>query len=127
MDPDKFIRQIADAGYQARRDDIRLTLSGKVTRDGDRFLLAIEDVKPPVSLALSSDGAKGNEAKKSAERAKAEAEKMVGQTVVLEGYWKPADRKKVEGTAATLVLVRVIENKAEPDKSAVSVAGGAGQ
>lgn len=112
VDPDKFIKQIADAGYAARKDDIRLTLTGKVTKEGDKLFLTVDDVKPGPQKFLLLQGMNKNE-KQAKDRSDAyqAVSSKAGEIVELEGLWKPADTKKDKQALPSLSIIRVIPAK----------------
>lgn len=107
IDPSKFIKQIADAGYAARKEDIRLTLIGKVIKEGDKLLFMVEDIKPDTLKFLIKQGISKNEKEV---KARAEAfEKVgakVGETIELEAFWNPADTKRDKEALPTLSVIR---------------------
>ena len=114
IDPAKFIQQIADAGYAARKEDVRITLTGTVSKEGERLFLTADDLKPaPPRFELIQ--AKGRTEKEAA--AWSEAFKAVsagaGTTVELEGYWTPANTKKNKDALPTLSVTRVAAGKAD--------------
>jgi hypothetical protein len=111
IEPSRFFQQISDAGYAARKDDVRLTLTGTLVKEGDRLLLRVEDVKPGPQEFLLLPGKSKDEKEASAfAEAFQEASEKVGKTVELEGVWKPAD-KKDKTALPTLTLRRVAEIK----------------
>lgn len=72
-------KTIEDGGYGARREDIRLTLMGTLNKEGDSFVLMLEDVKPgPQVFLLSGEVAL--------------LEALVGKSVQLDGLWKPGKK-----------------------------------
>jgi hypothetical protein len=108
IDPGKFIKQIADAGYAARKDDIRLTLTGKVTKEGDRLYLSAEDLRPnPEKFLLVQGAAKNPSDIKARIDAFTEVSGLVGQASEVEGLWKPADTRQDRGPQPTLTVIRV--------------------
>lgn len=114
IDPAKFIKQIADAGYAARKDDIRLALIGKATKEGDKILFALEDAgqDAPKFMLLKGESKNEKEAKawkEAYEKASAKA----GELIAIEAFWKPADVKKDKDALPTLALIRVSEAKFE--------------
>ncbi len=105
IDPAQFFRNIRDAGYQARKDDVRLTLTGQVAKQGDQLLFLLNDVKPgPQAFLLAPDTPKDPRERAAFTAAYNDMIRRVGQTVGLEALWKPAADK---GGRATL-LVRQI-------------------
>jgi len=108
VDPEKFVKQIADAGYAARRDEIKLTLTGMLLREGERLLFTMSDVKPgPQTFIIVAVASKVEKDEKAIEEAFKEAGDRVGETVEIEGYWRPADTKKDKNALPTLALIRV--------------------
>jgi hypothetical protein len=107
IDPEKYVKQIADAGYAARKEDIRLTLTGSLAKEGDQLVFTMTDVgSTPVKFTVTEGRAKdANEAKQMMEAYKA-AENLAGQAVELEGWWRPA-KQKAPGSMAELAVVRV--------------------
>ena len=114
LDPNAFIKQIADAGYAARKDEIRLTLTGKLSQNGDRVLLLLEDVKPgPQTLLLVSGTSKDDKESKAMAEAWKQTTAKIGEVVEVEGYWKAGDTKKDKGALSTLTLTRLSPIKTE--------------
>lgn len=110
IDPPRFFKQIGDAGYGARKDDTRLTLTGKLTKDGDRLLLTLDDVKPgPQSFVVVRGTSKDAKEAQALDTAWSEAQKLAGQMVELEGRWKPGEKK---GAPQSLAAIRVTPVKA---------------
>lgn len=116
IEPEKFIKQIADAGYEARKDDIKLTVTGKLDRDGDRLALTLDDVKPATQkfVVTKGDSRKEKEAREFTD-AYAQAETLAGKRVEIEGYWRPADRKKDKDALPSLAVTRITELKPKTD------------
>ena len=72
-------KTIEDGGYGARRDDIRLTLTGVLSKEGESFVLTLGDVKPgPQAFLLSGEVAL--------------LEPLTGKPVQLDGLWKPGKK-----------------------------------
>lgn len=114
IDPEKFIKQIGDAGYAARKDDIRLTVTGKITKEGDKLLFSMEDVKPgPQKLLLVQGKNKNEKEAKAWADAFMETSNKIGETVELEGFWKPGDTKKDKEALASLSVIRISPVKSE--------------
>jgi hypothetical protein len=105
IDPSQYIKSIGDAGYQARKDDVRLTLMGKLSREGDDYLLTLDDVKPGPQVFVVQAATPKNE-KERADFATAFGRlgKLTGQEVELEAFWKPSSKK---GEKASLLVRRV--------------------
>ncbi len=119
IEPEKFLKQIADAGYEARKDDVRLTLRGKLDKDGDRLILTLDDVQPgPQKFVVTQGESKKEKEAKDFADAYAQAQGLVGKAVEIEGYWKPADKKKVKEALPGLTVTRIAEfkPKTEPAK-----------
>jgi hypothetical protein len=105
IDPSAYIKSIGDAGYQARKDDVRLTLTGKLSREGDAYLLTLDDVKPgPQVFVVQSATSKNEKEKADFASAFGRLGDMTGQTVELEAFWKPPAKK---GEKAILLVRRV--------------------
>ena len=118
MDPNAFIKQIADAGYQARKDDIRLILIGKLTKEADRLVFTMDDVKPgPLRFEVIRGTSKDEKESKSLATAYEEASNRAGQKVEIEGYWKPADTKKDKTALPTLAVTHVSDVKPDEKKT----------
>ena len=107
IDPAKFIQQIADAGYAARKDDVRVTLTGTVSKGGDRLLVTVDDLKAG-SVKFELVLAKGRNEKEAS--AWSDAFKAVGESagkpIELEGFWTPANLKKNKDALPTLSVIR---------------------
>lgn len=108
IDPQKYIDRIADAGYAARKEDIRLTLTGQLAKEGERLILTMSDVgAAPVKFAVvEGKGKDAAETKQMAEALDATT-KLAGQTVEVEGWWRPV-KQKTAGALVELAVVRVI-------------------
>lgn len=91
---------------------MRLTLTGKITKDGDRLLLTLDDIKPGVQKFLLVKGdSKKDDAKQKLADAFKEAGDLADKQVELEGEWKvPAD-KKDKTALPTLTVIRVVMPK----------------
>jgi hypothetical protein len=110
IDIPRFFKQVSDAGYGPRREDVRLTLTGKITEEGNRLLLTVDDVKPGPQVFLLAQG-KSKDAKEKGQMEKAfkDARSLVGEVVEMEGVWKPPVNKSEKDTPATLFLRRAIK------------------
>lgn len=84
------MKAIGEAGYQARRDDILLTLTGILVRENGIYLLQMSDVKPGPQV-FSVQGDPGS------------WEALVGTPVEVEGVY---GTQKV-GTPMTLRLLKI--------------------
>ena len=105
VDPAQFIKQIAGAGYQARKDDLRLTLTGKVTKEGDTYLLTVADVKPgPQVFVLNPATSKDAKEHASFSGAFGALAQRVGQATEVEGFWSPPGK---EGDKPRLLVRQV--------------------
>lgn len=112
IDPALFIKQIADAGYEARKDEVRLTLTGKLDKEGDRLLLTLDDVKPePQKFVIVKGESKKEKETKDFADAYTQAEAFAGKTVQVEGLWKPANTKQDKNALPTLTLTHIGEWK----------------
>ena len=106
MDPTLFFKNIGDAGYQARRDDVRFTMTGMLSKEGDTLLLTVSDVKPgPQVFALAPATSKDAKEQAAFTAAYDDLAKRVGQSVTLEAFWKPPAKKE----AKAVLLVRKVE------------------
>jgi hypothetical protein len=117
IDPAKFVQQIADAGYAARKDDVRITLTGLISKDGENLLLTAEDLKPgpPKFELIQAKGRNEKEASAWAEAFKV-AGASIGKMVELDGYWTPANVKKNKDALPNLAVIRVKEVMPETKK-----------
>ena len=105
IEPTRYFQQISDAGYEARKDSVRLTLTGKITKEGDKLFLTLEDVKPnPVKFVLLAGTSKKEEEAKKLAVAFQMAGEHLDQTLELEGTWKPADKKDKAALPSLMVL-----------------------
>ena len=105
IEPAAFFKQIEGAGYQARKNDVRLSLTGTVTKEGDELLLSVADVKPgPQVFRLAAAVSKDAKEQATVTDAFGNVGQSVGRSVLLEGYWLPPANK---GGRATL-LVRTV-------------------
>ncbi len=100
VDPAKMMDTIHRAGYTPMRDDVRLTLEGRIAGDPAQPLLSLDDVKPVVSLPLVAD-----------EKDPAPLAQVVEQlrsatpgAVQVEARWRPGSK---EAPAGALVVTRV--------------------
>jgi hypothetical protein len=95
VDPSALAKAIDQSGYKARREEIRLTLTGILTKENDVYLFTLGDVTPTKvqPFALSGDSAT--------------LEPLVGKAVRLEGAWQPAP--KGESRAKLQVLKIALE------------------
>jgi hypothetical protein len=109
IDPPKFFKQIDDAGYQARRTDVRLTLTGKITQEGDRLLLVLDDVKPGTQkFVLVKGESKKDDVRQKLADAFKEAGDLADKQVELEVEWKAPTDKKDKAALPTLAVIRVL-------------------
>lgn len=114
IDPEKFIKQIADAGYAARKEDIRLTLTGKITKEGEKLFFTLEDVNPdPKKFLLKQSTSKDDKEAKAWADAFEEVSRRVGETFELEGFWRPVDTKKGKEALSTLSVIQFKPIKTE--------------
>ncbi len=118
-DPNKMLQKIEEAGYAARKEEIRLTLVGKIAKEGDHYLLVLDDVKPgPQSLLLQSYRGKDTVAVKDNAVTLPKLADFAGRNVEIESYWSLPD-KKDKTAPATLAPVRLtLAKPVEPDKHA---------
>ncbi|WP_395139530.1 hypothetical protein [Armatimonas sp.] len=90
IDPLRLVKAIAEAGYQARRDDILLTLTGTLVREKGGYLLQMSDVKPePQVLFVQRDSVV--------------LEDLVGVPVEVEGFYGT----QKAGVPMTLRLLKI--------------------
>lgn len=109
IDPPKFFKQIEDAGYGARKEDVRLNLTGKITKVGDRLLLTVDDVKPKSQAFVLVEGkSKKEKETKALAGAFKEAGDLVDKQVEIEGEWKPPLDKKDKAALPTLTVIRIV-------------------
>ncbi len=98
MDPAALAKAIEGGGYGARRDDIRLTLVGALSKEKESYFFTLNDVQPgPQIFTLSGDVNL--------------LEPLLGKSVKIEATWKAA-RKGDAG--ASLKLLSAV---AEPEKA----------
>ena len=114
IDPSRFIKQIADAGYAARKNDIRITLTGKVSKDGDGFLLTVDDLKPEaVQFRLVEGMSKDPKVTGTWNAAFKTVTAAAGQTLEIEGFWTPSNKKKQPNGLPSLSVIRAVAVKAD--------------
>ena len=90
IDPLRLVKAIGEAGYQARRDDIVLTLTGTLIKEKSGYLLQVSDAKPgPQVLSVQGDSVAW--------------ETLVGVPVEVEGFY---GTQKI-GTPMTLHLLKI--------------------
>jgi hypothetical protein len=112
IEPTKFFKQIEDAGYGARKEDVRLTLTGKINKVDDRLLLTVDDMKPESQTFVLVEGkSKKEKEMKALSDAFKETGIRVDQTVEIEGVWKAPSDKKDKAALPTLTVMRVITPK----------------
>jgi hypothetical protein len=112
IEPPRFFEKIADAGYAARKEDVRLTLSGSLSKEGDKLILTLADVgSAPVKLAVVEGKGKDAVETKQATDAFKSANDLAGQPVEIEGWWRAPKQK---GGTAELAVTRVTPAKARP-------------
>ena len=106
MDPALFAKQIAAAGYQARKDDVRLTMRGTVKKEGAQLLFMVADVKPgPQVFVLQAAASKDAKEQAAFAAAFAELERYSTSTPVeVEALWKGGTQKDERAT----LLVRAV-------------------
>ena len=114
IDPAVFFKQISGAGYEGRKDDVRLTLVGKVSKEGDKLFFTLEDVKP--AKLKFEVVQKSSKIQKEAElwaKAYSELGDKADQTVEIVAFWKAADLKKDKDGLATLSPLKTSPVKSE--------------
>lgn len=90
IDPLRLVKAIGEAGYQARRDDILLTLTGTLVRENGVYLLQMSDVKPgPQLFSVQGDSVSW--------------EALVGTPVEVEGFYGT----QKAGVPMTLRLLKI--------------------
>ena len=110
VDPSKMLKQITDAGYAAREDEIRFTLTGKFTKEGDVITFVLSDIKSEqVSLLITAYKGKDEKRTKENTDAMKSGESLIGQKLEVEGDWLPPPKKqdKDKRSSASFVLVKV--------------------
>jgi hypothetical protein len=89
----KMQQTIKDAGYKPIEDGVELRVTGKVVKQGEALAIEVEGLKTPITIPLvAATDDTGTVAHL--------REKHVGQTVDVEGTWKPAEDPKLPGTLA---------------------------
>ena len=120
IDPAAYFKQVSNAGYEARRDDFRLTLVGKVSKEGDRLFFTVEDVKPgPQKFELVRKNSKIQKEAEDWAKAYSELSDKVDQSVEIVAIWKSADLKKDKAGLASLAPIKV--NTVKPDGKSETV------
>ena len=108
IDPPQFSKQIKTAGYQARTDDLRLTLTGQLNKEGPRLSLTVHDVKPgPQTFLLVKGTSKDAKEDHALSHAFEQVSAKAGQAVEIEGWWRPAKGKGQNATPQSLIVIRV--------------------
>ena len=115
VDPPVVFRQIAAAGYQARASDVHLSAEGALTKEGDRLLLTLDDVKPgPQTFALAPASSK-NAAEQAANTAAFDRlAARAGQRVEVTGSWRAGTGKNGR---PTLLISNMSISANEPPKA----------
>ena len=112
IDPPLFFKQVEAAGYGARKNEVIMTLTGKLAREGDRLILTVDDVKPgPQKFVIVKGTSKDSKQNHSFGHAYDEAGKHAGRAVEVDGWWKPPADKKDKNALPTLAVTRVVESK----------------
>lgn len=89
-------------------DDIRLTLRGKIERDGDRFVLVLNDVKPgPQRFKLGPATSKDAKETATFKEAFGKLAEMAGKTVEMEAWWREPAKKE----ESPILLVRAVKEQ----------------
>jgi hypothetical protein len=96
---------------------MRITLTGIVSKAGDRLLLAAEDLKPgsPKFELVQASGHNEKE-KNTGSAAFTAAGASAGKTVEVEAFWAPANSKKGADALPTLAVIRVAVTKPDAPK-----------
>jgi hypothetical protein len=102
IDPQLYVKQIAGAGYAARKDEIRLTLRGRVEREENWLALVVDDVKPgPQRFTLELATSKDEKEAAAFKEAYSRLADLAGTTVEVDGWWRAATKK--DGPVVLLV------------------------
>jgi hypothetical protein len=96
VDPSALAKAIDEGGYKARREEIRLTMTGTLSRENDVYLFTLGDMttQPPLVFKVLGDSVL--------------LEPLVGKSVKIEGAWKAI--KKGE-SYPTLQLLKISPEK----------------
>ena len=82
VDVSTMLQTIKKAGYPPVPEDVRLTVSGTIRKRDDGYVIELDKIKKPVTLALILD--------KDNTRTAPAIEEQVGKVATLEGRWQPA-------------------------------------
>jgi hypothetical protein len=94
VEPSLVFRQIAVAGYQARTSDVRLSAEGTLTKEGDRLLLTLHNVKPgPQTFTLLPAPSKNTTEEATNTAAFNRLAARAGQRVEVTGQWRAGVNK----------------------------------
>ena len=114
IEPDKFIKQIADAGYEARKDEVKLTMTGKLEKEGETLRFTMDDVGAvPQKFIVRRGTSKREKEAQDFAAAYSKAQDLAGKTVEMEAYWQPADKRKDRNALPSLVVIRCEGRRAE--------------
>jgi hypothetical protein len=109
VDPAKMVDTIRRAGYTPMLEDIRMTLTGKLTGDPAQPAVRVEDVKTPVTLTLVADEKSPSSFTTAVELLRQGKE----IPVEIEGRWR-ASEKPGAASGGTLAVTRVTVMGAGP-------------
>ena len=111
-DPPQFFKQVEAAGYGARKNEVAITLTGKLTREGEWLLLTVDDVRPgPQRFVIVKGTSRDSKQNHAFGHAYDEAGKHAGRSVEVDGWWRPPADKKDKAALSTLAVTRVVETK----------------
>jgi hypothetical protein len=101
---------IKEAGYGARKDEVKLVLTGTIVEENGTLLFALRGKDMEQQFLLASEIEKAVPTPASL-KALGEAKGLVGKPVEIEGWWraKPADEKDA---LPTILLRRVVPEPA---------------
>ncbi len=103
VDPARMTRVVNDVGYEARRDDVRLTVVGRLEIEGTGYRLVVGDVSPAQAFSLVAYAGKDGGSRKASGGGMAALPGLAGHPVELSGFWKP----DADGPGASLAVLKV--------------------
>jgi hypothetical protein len=102
-----MIQKIKDTGYQARENDVRLTVTGTLSMQGDQPVLTLTDMKEKRILALAAPSKDRSAFDAAQSRAKAGA----ADVLEIEGFWQKPDKKAAKDALPVLQVTRIDSGK----------------
>ena len=117
IEPVDIFKKIADAGYEARHDDVRFTLIGTIRQVDGLLLIEIDGMKPDFKpLTLVKGKSKDARLQLKFDDGIAQAQKLIGEKVELIAYWVAPVKKKDLESDATFAPILVSKWEKEVSK-----------